>query len=76
MNDHKSFRSSDFSLRDIPGFIVAYLIISAFSVGLGLLLEALPDFWKGFLVGLGVALNIALIAAYFMLRPRRAQRND
>ena len=56
MSKHRSFKPSDFSLRDIPGFIVAYIIISLFSIGLGLLIEALPEFWSGILVGAGFAM--------------------
>lgn len=66
MSEHRSFRPSDFSLLDIPGFIVAYLIISVVSVGLGLLLEGLPDFWRGLLLGGG----LALMGSFLLSRPR------
>ena len=58
MPEHKSFRPSDFSVRDIPGFIVAYLIISAASVAAGLLVEGLPDFWKGALLAAGCVMLV------------------
>ena len=67
MSDPKSFRPSDFSLRDIPGFIVVYLIFSAAAVGLGLLLEAMPEFWRGVLLGGG----LASIGAFLFFGPRR-----
>ena len=60
MTEHKSFRPSDFSLRDVPGFIVAYLIISAASVVIGLLVEGLPGFWKGVLLGAGCAMLVSV----------------
>ena len=66
MTEHRSFRSSDFSLRDIPGFIVTYLIISVVSVGVGLFLEGLPDFWNGVLLGGG----LALMGAFLLFVPR------
>lgn len=55
MTQHRSFRPSNFSSRDIPGFMVAYLIISIASVALGLFFEGMPDFWRGMLVGAGLA---------------------
>ena len=65
MSEHKSFRVSDFSLRDIPWAVAAYIIISLLSIGLGLVLESLPSFWSGLLLGAGGALLIA----YLLLRP-------
>lgn len=65
MTEHKSFRISDFSFRDIPGFIAGYLLISIVVVCIGLLLEPLPEFWRGALLGGGVA----LMAAYLLLVP-------
>ena len=56
MTEHRSFKPSDFSLRDVPGFIFGYLIISVLFVGLGLFFEGLPDFWRGLLLGGGLAL--------------------
>jgi hypothetical protein len=61
MNKLRSFVPSDFSLRDIPGFLVAYVIISAICVLAGLTLQALPPFWRGTLCGLGIGLFGALI---------------
>jgi len=66
MSKPKSFRPSDFSLRDIPGFFAAYLVIAAVSVGLGLAIEAIPDFWGGVLAGVG----LACFAAMLLLRPK------
>lgn len=64
MRKHRSFVPSDFSLRDIPGFLVAYVIISATCVLAGLTLQALPPFWGGLLCGLG----IGFIGALSLLR--------
>ena len=72
MNEQKSFRPSDFSLREIPGFIVIYFIISLVSVAMGIIVEQLPDIWKGALLGLGVGLIVALI----ILRPRTGKKTD
>ena len=65
MTEHKPFRVSDFSLRDLPWAVAAYLLLSLFSVGLGLFLESLPSFWSGLLLGAGGA----FIVAFFLLRP-------
>lgn len=56
MNQTRSFRPSDFTFRELPGLLIpAFLILSAFSVGLGLLLESASPSWKGLLVGAGAA---------------------
>lgn len=67
MSEHKSFEPSDFSLTDLPGFIAIYFVISAAAIALGLLLESIPQFWKGFLVGIG----FSLVAAFFLLTPKK-----
>ena len=59
-------------MRDIPGFIAIYLVISAVSVAAGLLLESLPEFWSGVLVGTG----FTLAATFFILSPRRRPNAD
>jgi hypothetical protein len=69
MTEHKSFRISDFSLRDVPWAVAAYLIISLFSIGLGVLLESLSEFWSGLLLGAGCA----FLASYFLLRPAKKE---
>lgn len=65
MSKHKSFRISDFSLRDLPWAVGAYFVLSIFSIGIGLLLEAVPPFLSGLLLGVGGA----LLFAFFLLRP-------
>ena len=67
MSRHRSFRPSDFSLRDIPGFLVGYVIICVIGVLGGLLLEPLPPFGRGTLLGLGMG----LFGALFLLRKKR-----
>ena len=61
LTEHKSARISDFSIRDVPRAIAAYLVISVFSIGLGVFLESLPKFWSGLLLGAGIALPVALL---------------
>lgn len=71
MSRHRSFRPSDFSLRDIPGFLVGYVIICVMCVLGGLLLKPLlkplPPFGRGMLLGLG----IGFFGALFLLRKKR-----
>jgi hypothetical protein len=52
----RSFVVTDFSVRDIPVAVVAYVIISAACVALGLAVESLGSFWRGFLFGIAVAM--------------------
>ena len=53
---HRSFVVSDFSMRDIPVALLAYGIISVASVVMGLAVESLPSFWRGFLFGIAAAM--------------------
>lgn len=64
MSEHRSFAPSDFSLRDVPGFLVAYVMFSALCILAGLLTDAIPPFWGGLLCGLG----IGFIGAFILLR--------
>lgn len=61
MTEHRLFRISDFSLRDVPWAIAAYLIISLFSISLGIFLESLSEFWSGLLLGAGCATLVSYI---------------
>ena len=53
---HRSFVVTDFSMREIPGALVAYGLLSAVCVVLGLAVESLTSFWQGFVYGIAVAL--------------------
>ena len=53
---HRSFVVSDFSMRDIPVALLAYGIISVASVVMGLAVESLTSFWRGFLFGIAAAM--------------------
>lgn len=64
MKETRSFRCSDFSARDLPWFLAGYLLLAAFSVGAGLLIEALPEIWRGVLLGTGVGLSSALLLLF------------
>lgn len=64
MSRHRSFLPSDFSLRDVPGFLVAYLLLSAACVAAGFFMEQLPPFWRGTLWGasIGLAAGVAWLS--------------
>lgn len=68
MSEHNSFRPSDFSLRDLPGFFAGYLVISVVAVGIGLLLERVPEFWRGVLLGVGLGM---MLSSFLFGRPQR-----
>ena len=57
----RSFVVSDFSVRDIPAAVVAYVIIGAVCVALGLAVESLGSFWRGFLFGTAVTFAAVVI---------------
>jgi hypothetical protein len=60
----RSFVPSDFSFRDTPYFLVAYLVASAICIGVGLAIESIPSFWRGLLAGVGLGFSVALILLY------------
>ena len=67
MSKHRSFRPSDFSLRDIPLLLVSYIIISLLCILCGLFLELFSPFVRGLLLGLG----LGCMGALFLLRDKR-----
>ena len=52
----RSFRPSDFSWRDLPYLVAAFLVLSVIAVGSGLLLESLPVIGIGLTAGSGITL--------------------
>ena len=49
---HRSFLVSDYSVKDIPFMLLAFIIISLASIVLGLFVESLSSFWRGYLWGI------------------------
>lgn len=68
MGKHRSFVVSDFSLRDMPYFLVGYLVSCVICVLIGIAVETLPLFLRGLLCGIAVGLAVALA----LLSPRKA----
>ena len=66
---HRSFVISDFSVRDIPVALLAFAMISIASVVLGLAVESLPSFCRGFLFGFAVTLA-AVVGLSLLLRKK------
>ena len=58
---HRSFVPSDFSVRDIPFMLLTFIIISVVSVVLGLFVEALSSFWRGYLWGIVTTILVVAI---------------
>jgi hypothetical protein len=49
---HRSFVPSDVSMRDVPFMLLAFIIICVASVVLGLFVESLSSFLRGYLWGI------------------------
>ncbi len=64
---HRSFQVSDFSMRETPFTLLAFIIICAASVVLGLFVESLSLFWRGYLWGI-VTTILAMAIFRQMLR--------
>ena len=47
----RSFGLSDFTWNDVPIYSVGFIAISTLMVILGLVVDSLPSFWAGMLVG-------------------------
>ena len=52
-SEYKSFRcSSESSLRNLPLYLIVFMIISLFNIICGLVLEFINDFWQGLINGI------------------------
>ena len=69
-----SFRVSDFALRDLPGFAVVFVLATLLCLGLGGLLEFLPE--KGRWLCLGLALGFYLGIVFGSWGQRSAAKTD
>ena len=58
----RSFRVSDFTLRQLPLLVLAFVLMTVFSLGLAFLMEFLPPSagWVGMGLGIGLYLGIVL----------------
>ena len=54
----RSFRPSDFSGRDVSGFLLTYILLSLICVVLGLAVDALSPFGKGCALGIAIGMTI------------------
>jgi hypothetical protein len=57
---HRSFVPSDFSRRQIPGFLLTFAAIAVVCVLLGMTVEFLTTFWQGFLFGIAAAMAVVV----------------
>lgn len=62
---------SDFSFRfsfvHTFLFLIAYIVLSLICIGIGLMLETMPDFSRGLIFGLGLGLSLPLL----LLSPKK-----
>lgn len=70
---HRSFLPSDFSLRDVPFTLLAFSVISVTSIVLGLVVESLSSFWRGYLWGIGT--TIAAMAILWRISNTKPDKN-
>ena len=65
MKEHKSFKVTDVTAKDMSAFIVVFILMSIFSVGTGALLGSIPPVLSGVLCGAGLtALAIYAILSW------------
>jgi len=67
---HRSFQASVFSVRDIPFTLLAFIIICAASVVLGLFVESLSAFCRGYFWGIVTTiLAVAILRQVLSTKP-------
>lgn len=66
---HRSFRPSDFGMRDLPLLLISFLILSVFSVGFGLLSEQLPESSRFAIFGFAAGIWVGLAISKWSSRP-------
>ena len=70
---HRSFVPCDFSLRDIPFTLLTFGVISVASIILGLVVESLTMFWRGYLWG--IVTTIAAMAILWRISSTKPENN-
>lgn len=71
---HRSFVVTDFSMREIPRALVAYGLLSAGCVVLGLAVESLGSFWQGILFAIAVA--VAAVGGLSLIQRMRCRQSN
>jgi hypothetical protein len=62
----RSFVASDFSGREIPGFMLMYAAIAAVCILVGMTIESLTSFWQGFVFGIAVTMAAVVGLSLFL----------
>ena len=73
---HRSFVPSDFSMRDVPFMLLAFIIICVASVVLGLFVEALSSFWRGYLWGIVTTILAVAILRQILSKPGETKKHQ
>ena len=64
----RSFRVSDFALRDLPLFALSFVLVSLFCLGLGWFLGLLPEKGRWICLGLAVGFYLVIVFGTWVLR--------
>ena len=74
MKKTKSFVAADFSISDIPSFIIVFAILSVLCVSAGFVFQSIPPWFDGklppFLYGMACGFVVGLLLVMWMMSPK------
>jgi hypothetical protein len=47
-------------VRDIPGFLLSYIVITVVCIVAGITVEAFPPFWTGLAFGIAIGMSVTM----------------
>ena len=65
----RSFRVSDFALRDLPLLALSFVLLTLFSLGLAWFLELLPEKGRWICLGLAIGFYLGIVFGSSVRRP-------
>ena len=72
----RSFRVSDFALRNLPLFALSFVLLTLVSLGLGWFLEFLPEQGRWICLGLAVGFYFGVVFGSWVQRPAAKTNYD